>query len=264
MKTKLLISFDMEEFDLPEEYGAEVPSVKKNSISADGAARILGLFEKHPEMRATFFTTAVFAKNNPALIERMVRGGHEVASHGYSHSSFSPEDLTKSRELLRSMTGQEITGFRMARLAQVGKQEILSAGYTYESSLNPVFLPGRYNNFSKPLTPFREPCGLLQIPVSALPFVRLPLFWLSFKNFPLPFYTFCAKRAASSVGFFNLYTHPWEYAEEAADPRWRIPRYITRHAGIKQLERLERLLLALGSIGEFTTFSAFAEQCGNI
>ena len=264
MKAKILISFDMEEFDLPEEYGTAVPPEKKNSVSADGAARILDLFERHEEIRATFFTTAVFAQNNPSLIERMVRGGHEVASHGYSHSAFAPEDLVKSRELLQSMTGQKIEGFRMARLAEVNKTDIFAAGYTYESSLNPVWLPGRYNHFRMPLTPFREECGLLQIPVSALPVIRFPLFWLSFKNLPLALYAGLAKHAASSTGFFNLYTHPWEYNEESADPAWHIPRYITRHAGLSQLARLERLCRILGTAGEFVTFSAFAEKCRSL
>ena len=145
----------------------------------------------------------------------------------------------------------------MARLAKVGKQDILDAGYEYESSLNPVWLPGRYSNFTAPLKPFREACGLWQMPVSALPVVRFPLFWLSFKNLPLPLYLPMAKTAMSATGFFNMYSHPWEYHERAAEPQWKIPGYIVRHAGKAQRLRLNRLISSLGRSGTFETFSEY-------
>ena len=252
----ILLSFDIEEFDLPTEFGAEISRDDMFSIAEKGTRRILRIVNEKG-VHVTFFVTAAFALEFPDLMREMKSSGHEIASHGWSHTSFEPADLKRSREALEEIAGSPVRGFRMARLAKVGKQDILDAGYEYESSLNPVWLPGRYRNFSAPLKPFREACGLWQMPVSALPVVRFPLFWLSFKNFPLPLYIPMAKTAMSATGFFNMYSHPWEYHERAAEAQWKIPGYIVRHAGEAQRLRLKRLISSLGRSGTFETFGEY-------
>ena len=255
----ILLSFDIEEFDLPTEFGAEISRDDMFSIAGEGTRRILRTVNE-AGARTTFFVTAAFAQAFPDLVREMKASGHEIASHGFSHTTFEPADLKRSREALEEITGSPVCGFRMARLAKVGKEDILNAGYEYESSLNPVWLPGRYSNFTAPLKPFREACGLWQLPVSALPVVRFPLFWLSFKNLPLFLYLPMAKTAMSAAGFFNMYSHPWEYHEHAAEAQWRIPRYIVRHAGEAQRQRLKRLLASLGRSGTFQTFSEYLDR----
>ena len=255
----ILLSFDIEEFDLPTESGAEIARDEMFSIAGEGTRRILRIVNDKGA-RVTFFVTAAFAMEFPDLVREMKASGHEIASHGYSHTTFEPADLKRSREALEEIVGAPVRGFRMARLAKVGKKDILDAGYEYESSLNPVWLPGRYSNFSAPLKPFREACGLWQIPVSALPVVRFPLFWLSFKNLPLPLYLSLSKRAMSATGFFNMYSHPWEYNERAAEKQWKIPGYIVRHAGEVQCLRLRRLITGLGRAGTFETFGTYLDR----
>ena len=249
----ILLSFDIEEFDLPTEFGSEISRAEMFAIAGEGTRRILRIVNE-TGARVTFFVTAAFALEFPDLVREMKASGHEIASHGYSHTTFESPDLKRSREALEEIVGSPVRGFRMARLAKVGKQDILDAGYVYESSLNPVWLPGRYSNFTAPLKPFREACGLWQMPVSALPVVRFPLFWLSFKNLPL------AKTAMTATGFFNMYSHPWEYYERAAETRWNIPGYIVRHAGESQCMRLRRLIASLGRSGTFETFGAYLER----
>ena len=255
----ILLSFDIEEFDLPTEFGAEISRDDMFAIAGEGARRILRTVNE-AGARTTFFVTAAFALEFPDLVREMSSSGHEIASHGFSHTTFEPADLKRSREALEEIAGAPVRGFRMARLAEVGKRDILDAGYEYESSLNPVWLPGRYCNFTAPLKPFRESCGLWQFPVSALPAVRFPLFWLSFKNLPLPLYLPMAKAAMSATGFFNMYSHPWEYHERAAEAQWRIPRYIVRHAGEAQRLRMKRLLASLGRSGTFETFGEYLDR----
>jgi len=258
-KPVFLLSFDMEEFDLPEEYGVAVSENERIKISKIGAGRILDVLDK-TGIHATMFITEYFAERCPELVQRMVKSGHEIASHGMNHTRFEPADLKKSREYLEKITGKPVTGFRMARLVPVSKEEILRAGYEYESSENPVWIPGRYNNLRKPLLPYRESCGLIQYPVSAVPLFRIPLFWLSFKNFPLPVYKMLAKCAIKGTGYFNIYSHPWEYCASAADPQWKIPGYLTRHAGMKMEERLKNLILYLKKSGDFMTFQEAVSQ----
>ncbi|MEG2075410.1 MAG: polysaccharide deacetylase family protein, partial [Victivallaceae bacterium] len=241
IKAPLLLSFDIEEFDLPEEYQCKVTPEEKYAVSRQGTCRILDLCNANC-IKATFFVTGNFASRFPEIIKEMVLGGHEIASHGMDHSNFAVAHLAESKALLEKISGRDVVGFRMARLAPVAKNDILDAGFRYESSLNPVWLPGRYNNFRTPLRPFKEDCGLWQFPVSALPGVRFPLFWLSFKNLPLMLYTAMAKFSIRHCGMFNMYSHPWEYVSAAAAPKWNIPKYITRHAGDVQTDRLEYLI----------------------
>lgn len=255
---KLLLSFDIEEFDLPQEYGCPVAENDKFEISRAGTETILDVVNS-AGIRATFFVTGVFAARYPELIKKMVAGNHEIASHGMDHSSFEIRHLKESKTLLEELSGQRITGFRMARLAEVEKQEILDAGYTYESSLNPVWLPGRYCNLKSPLLPFKEKCGLWQFPVSAVPGIRFPLFWLSFKNLPLFFYKTAAKLTLKSNHYYNMYSHPWEYCEQAADKSWNIPGYVVRHAGAEQAGRLADLIRFLKAEGTFITFTEYLQ-----
>ena len=255
-RNKILLSFDIEEFDLPEEFRVEIPKREKNQISADGTRAILKLL-KETDVKATFFVTGYFAELNPEIIRIMKNDGHEIASHGMNHSTFTTSHLPQSKQLLEKMSGKQVTGFRMARLAKIDKQEILDAGYDYESSLNPVWLPGRYNNFRKPLLPFRETCGLLQFPVSAVPLIRFPLFWLAFKNLPLFFYKILCSITLNRTKYYNMYSHTWEYNEAAKDHRWNIPGYIVKHAGKAQVERLRSLIIFLKKKGDFITFEEY-------
>ena len=258
-RPRILLSFDIEEFDLPEEFGSAVPEEEKTAVSAEGAGALLDVLAR-TGVRATFFTTAFFARKEPELIRRMVELGGEIGSHGMNHTTFEIAHLAASKKILEEISGKIVSGFRTARLAAVPHEEILKAGFLYDSSTNPVWLPGRYNNLCAPLKPHREPCGLWQFPVSALPCCRFPLFWLSFKNLPPGLYKRLAGAALRRTGFFNLYTHPWEYSARSAEARWRIPGYIVRHAGPEQTARLESLILYLKERGEFTTFQEYLDN----
>ncbi len=255
----VLLSFDIEEFDLPCEYGTAISDSDKFSIAAAGASAILDTVDGF-KVPVTFFVTAAFARANPALFRRMAESGHEIASHGLNHTTFEPRHLEESRKILEDLSGRPVRGFRPARLAGIPPESVRAAGYTYESSLNPVWLPGRYNNFLKPLKPFRESCGLIQIPISAVPVLRIPLFWLSFKNFPLGIYLFLADRTAAATGFFSMYTHPWEYSSLSAEARWGVPAFLTRHAGHAMQKRLSALIARMVPTNQFMTCSEFVRE----
>ena len=59
----------------------------------------------------------------------------------------------------------------------VDNAAIARAGYRYNSSLNPAFIPGRYMHLDSPRTWFMAD-GVMQIPASVSPLLRVPLFWL--------------------------------------------------------------------------------------
>jgi Polysaccharide deacetylase len=248
---KVLLSFDVEEFDVPEEYGQPLSDAEKFAVSLNGLEPVLALLDAL-EIRATFFTTACFALQHQPLI-RAIAQRHEVASHGFYHSSFDVADLAKSKHALEAIIQGDIVGFRMARLQKVKDCAIAGAGYAYNSSMNPTYLPGRYNNFFQPRTAHYAH-SLLNIPVSVTPMVRFPLFWLSFKNLPLPVYQAASWLTLRCDRYLSLYFHPWEFTDISA---FQLPGYIKRHSGQPMLHRLERYLRWLKPQANFITYAEF-------
>ena len=79
MKT-VLLSFDLEEFDMPLEYGKTIQFSDQIRVSSEGATTILDILLRH-NVRATFFSTVVFATHAAGIVRRIVKEGHELASH---------------------------------------------------------------------------------------------------------------------------------------------------------------------------------------
>lgn len=236
-----LLSFDIEEFDMPFEYGKEISFEDQIEVSVTGTNIILDLLEKH-QIKATFFSTATFAINAPKIIERIKAEGHELASHTYYHSKFKIEDLLSSRLKLESIFGSQVYGFRMPRMMPVSDEEIENAGYIYNSSINPTWLPGRYNNLNISRTHFRQG-NVVQLPASVSPTFRIPLFWLSFHNFPLSVYKHLLKRTYKKDGYVNIYFHPWEFTDLTDRERYGFPNYVSKNSGTKMLSRMEELIV---------------------
>ena len=255
----ILLGFDVEEFDMPLEYGKTLPFDEQLAVSTKGTNTILEILDK-AGIKATFFCTANYAVNKPDIIKKIVDAGHELASHGYYHSDFKVEHLLQSKLKLEELSGAEVTGFRMARMMPVDEKEIQKAGYTYNSSINPTFIPGRYNNFGKSRSWFFDE-GVLQIPASVSPLVRWPLFWLTFHNLPMSLIQWMAAAAHRKDGYLNLYFHPWEFVDISNKGVYRLPSHISRHSGDAFIKRLENFIdWAKGKGYEFMRTGDFAEE----
>ena len=172
----ILLSFDIEEFDVPREHGVAYSLEEGMNVSVEGTNIILDILKRN-DVRSTLFCTANFAENAPKTMNRMIKEGHEVASHGVNHFEPKESDFAKSKEILEKITNTKIRGYRQPRMFPVRDSEIKRVGYVYNSSLNPAFIPGRYMNLNAPRTYF-EKDGVVQIPASVTPTVRFPLFWL--------------------------------------------------------------------------------------
>ena len=234
----IYLSFDIEEFDMPKEYGYDIAFERQIAISRKGLTAILDLLKKH-QMCATFFSTVVFAQQVPDLINRLIEEGHELASHTYYHSDFENEHLKRSKEALEQQFGVTVEGLRMPRMLEVSAEEVKKADYRYNSSVNPTFLPGRYNKLHVPKRFFNEN-GLWQIP-TAVSWFRFPLFWLSFHNLPLWLYRFLLKRSVKNIGYAALYFHPWEFTD-LHQKEFNFPAYVMRNSGEKMITRFDSLL----------------------
>lgn len=245
----ICLTFDIEEFDTPlVDYKVPLPLAKQIKISADGTVAILDLLAGLG-VKATFFVTAVFATNRPDLVVRMVREGHEVASHSYQHGSFRDGDYLSSKKKLEEIAGTTIVGYRSPRMGGADAEGLSAAGYAYDSSLNPCFLPGKYNNFKAERRVFNAGHGVTEVPASVATMLRVPLFWLSLHLMPVGLYRWLCCRAIKENGYLNIYFHPWEFSEDIHNKELRIPFYIRRNAGEKMIARLALTIASLKERG---------------
>ena len=254
-RNTILFTVDVEEFDTAVEFGHNISLNEQIAVSSRGLRLVAERFDA-VNVPTTLFTTANYALHEPDLI-RDLSQKHEIASHGYYHTTFEPNDLLTSRLALEKLLGKPVTGFRRARMGFVDPVDVQKAGYQYNSSLHPTWLPGRYNHWGEPRRPFRE-LGVWQVPASVTPTLRLPLFWLSLKNFPFGLYKQLCRQTLQSDGFLNLYVHPWEFTDLSAYDR--IPTYVRRYSRDQLLDRVESLLRYLKLQGEFSTMGEYVQQ----
>lgn len=251
----ILLSFDLEEFDIPNEYGASIDEATQLQITREGMDRLLPLLDRL-QAKSTFFTTAWYAKQNQDQVLALA-SHHEIASHAFYHSRFSIPDISASKQVLETISQKAVTGFRMPRLAEIPRDVLIRAGYEYDASLNPTLLPGRYNKLRSPRTIFDE--GRLSIiPASVTPNFRIPLFWLAFKNSPLQLFKVWSYQVLKRDGYISLYFHPWEYA--ALEKFVDLPVYVRRLSGEALLNKLGDYLHWLSDKGEFTCMQDFVQK----
>jgi peptidoglycan/xylan/chitin deacetylase (PgdA/CDA1 family) len=259
-KKTILLTFDLEEFDLPQERGIAISKERQLDVALEGLRTVLRLL-KETEINVTFFTTAYFASQFPEMIKQMSES-HEIASHMYFHSDDDVDHVQTSHTELSRLTNQSIAGFRMPRFASMSLMEVKKAGYQYDSSLNPTFIPNRYNNFFRPRKIHRDPSTELTIvPMSVTPIFRFPLFWLSFKNINYYLYLFMCKWCLWNDDYLHLYFHPWEFANLN---EWKIPNYIKSPSGNELINRLQRLITDLKKKHNFSTIISYLRSIKKI
>ncbi len=248
------MSFDVEEFDIPLEYNFTIPLNEQMEIGKRGLDVLIPLWEKY-KTPSTLFTTALFAQKFPDTIKNLA-SKHEIASHTFYHSNFENKHLLQSRLVLEEISGTAVTGLRMPRMRKVEMNEVKNAGYLYDSSINPTFIPGRYNNFHLPRTVYEQE-NMIRIPASVSPIIRLPLFWLGFKNYPYWLFLKICLQTLKKDGYVNLYFHPWEFTPI---DNYNLPGYVKKHSGQVLLNRLEKLINDLSKNGSFITTQQYLSK----
>lgn len=254
----VVLTFDVEEFDVPDELGFSTSLEEKIGISRIGTNVVLDLL-REMNVKATLFTTTQFAIQSPQTVKRMVEEGHELASHSYYHDRFEEGDLLKSKVELEEISGVSITGFRMPRMMPVSIQGLVDAGYLYDSSINPTYIPGRYNHLSAKRTMHWNK-GLIEVPASVTPSVRFPLFWISAHVLPNSLYNGLITHTLSRDGYVNLYLHPWEFVD-LGKLNYPLPWYMTMNSGPALVKRLRKTIQHLKrQNATFLTMNSLVEK----
>jgi peptidoglycan/xylan/chitin deacetylase (PgdA/CDA1 family) len=215
---------------------------------------------KQNGVKATFFCTGNFAEQAPEMMQRIMDEGHEVACHGVDHWHPQETDFAVSKQIVERVTGRQVYGYRQPRMFPVSDSEIEKAGYRYNSSLNPAFIPGRYMHLTEPRTWFFKG-GVMQIPASVTPCLRFPLFWLALHNLPETLYHALVRRTLNHDGYFVTYFHPWEFYDLKEHPEFKMPFIIKNHSGRQMMQRLDNLIKMLKAHQqEFITFTDFVNR----
>jgi len=254
---KILLTIDLEEFDLPREFNQEISEEEMYALSKSGLDNLMKLVSKH-DIELTFFATANFAKKYPQTIKEL-SSKHEIASHGYSHSSSaqSPEHIWLAKEEKEKIVGKKIRGFRAPRWGIKNIDSLSDLGLEYDSSTHPIFLPGRYMNLNQ-RRDIHKRGNIIEIPLSTLPIVNLSIFWLAFKNFPLIYSKLFTRVNFSLVNspYTMLVFHPWEFTNIK---KFNVSPYIKRNH-IMLLNKLEKYIIFCKKKGyKFSRIDRFLE-----
>ncbi|MDO8528346.1 MAG: polysaccharide deacetylase family protein [Nanoarchaeota archaeon] len=252
---QVLLTFDLEEFDAPLEFSGEISEQEQFETSKQGLLLILGLLSKY-NIKATFFTTSNFAKHYPSLIKDISKK-HEIACHGYVHSDSYFKDLSRiplAKQEIEKIIKKQVHGFRAPRFEIKDISSLSDFGFSYDSSVNPTFIPGRYINLFKKRKPNRIG-NITEFPLSALPIIRLPLEWLTFKNFPFLYSKIFTKINSLSSDYTMLIFHPWEFADLT---NAQIPFFMKAKHSQKLLNKLEKYIQFCKAKGyDFKTIESY-------
>lgn len=235
----VVLSFDLEEFDLPLEYGEDLTFEEQIAVSDEGLEQILSILDKCG-IPATFYSTVLFFDAiSPHLRSKLSTPFYELASHSMEHSAFALADLKESKTKLENLCGNSVIGFRMLRMMNVEMSALKEGGYLYDSSLNPTWIPGRYDNRNQPSKTYYTKEGILELlgPVTSL--LRIPLFGLGLHHYPFGLYKYLVAHSARKQGYLQLYFHPWEFASWDRPLLKKLPWIVRRNAGEEMCRRLE-------------------------
>lgn len=82
------------------------------------AGKLLDALKKH-KAKATFFLEGQYVKARPKLAKRIVKEGHEIGNHSYTHPDFTKStesairsEITRTQDLVHKVTGKYPTTLR--------------------------------------------------------------------------------------------------------------------------------------------------------
>ena len=181
------LTFDFDAMSGMVARGLKTPTpVSRGEFGAVAIPRILSLLKEYA-VPATFFIPGTVIGTYPSECEAILKAGHEIGNHGWTHVppanlSHEKEDegLARSNEAIRKLTGSYPTGYRSPSwdLSQHTVDLLIKHGFFYESSM-----------MGNDHSPYRVRTGDLihdEEPVEfgkVTPLIEMPISW-SLDDFP--------------------------------------------------------------------------------
>ncbi len=220
--------------------------------------KILAIFDEE-NVKATFFILGWIAERHPGMTKRISDNGHEIASHGYSHTRIINldknefmEEIRKTNAILENLTGEKVIGYRAPSYSIVKENkwahEVLEDnGFAYSSSIYPI----KHDLYGIPDSPrFRYTVGtgtFLEIPISTFRMLgkNIPCGGGGyFRFFPYSFSKFMIDRINNNEKESCIfYFHPWEL--DLDQPKTSGLNFKTRFRHYLNLEKMETRLRQL-------------------
>jgi peptidoglycan/xylan/chitin deacetylase (PgdA/CDA1 family) len=240
---RICLTIDAEFWDSPQFFGLAAEKNREHGNS--GCQAVLDLLARR-SVRTTFFVSAEFAREHPETVTRIIRDGHEVASHSYSHARLRNLDarekkfeVVESKKFLEEQFDITVAGFRAPgnEMSQDHFTLVSEAGYRYDSSVHPALLPHRPLCVFQARAPF-ESEGVVEIPLSTVG--GLPVSWIWMRNLG----AWLAKAAVYYNRLFGraavFYLHSWEFEPLPVVPK--LPRAVVRRTGAEFIAMVEGLV----------------------
>ncbi len=218
--------------------------------------RILDLLDRH-SVQATFFVLGWIADRVPALVQEIEQRGHEIATHGYSHTLLTEmtpaefeADLCRALEVTRRLVTQPLLGFRAPSFTITRKTlwalDILARhGIKYDSSIFPVRFHPDYGMPDAALSIHRIG-PIIEVPMSVARILgrNIPCSGGGyFRVFPYAITRFLLQQCNREGRPAVFYLHPWEV--DPGQPRVKLSfsKSFRHYMNLdKTLERLDHLL----------------------
>lgn len=184
------------------------------------------------DIKGTFFTLGWIADRYPRMVQRIVREGHELASHGYGHERVNEQtesaffaDIQLAKIVLEDIAGCPVQGYRAPSFS-IGESNLwafdvlLRAGYRYSSSVYPIW----HDHYGMPDSPrfsYEVRPGLMEIPITTLRVLNRNLPSSGggyFRLLPYTLSRWMMRRVNQHEGESGIfYFHPWEI--DTSQPR---------------------------------------------
>jgi hypothetical protein len=198
---------------------------KSYSSVINGIPILLDLFKEF-NVSSTFFLTSDVVENAVCVIREVIERGHEIACHGAEHQLLNLNDRNQQLENIKRATVAIRENLRVAPIgfrAPVNKvnEKTLSVltelGYKYDSSVVPSFRILRKSFFPKaPQMPYRpsiyDICekghsSIIEIPISVLPRIKLPLGFSYMLLFGMDLFKFFLSSIDQDIMTFVVHTY---------------------------------------------------------
>lgn len=187
------------------------------STITEGVPLLLDLFAEH-NVNSTFFVTGDAAKNTANVLKDIDSGRHEIGCHAIGIASHASLKVASERISQHLRTAP--IGFRAHR-HKINSETLLSLyelGYKYDSSVvSSSRLFNRQFNPKAPKKPYHPSSNdihttgespLLEIPISVLPAVKLPIGLGYMKAFGLKLYRWLLPKIEERT--IVVYLHPYD------------------------------------------------------
>lgn len=280
MKPKAILTIDLEFWyngDFFKKHFSQDAILRHSDRIKEEVAPLLKLLTKY-NIKATFFVLGQLAEKYPEVIKLIADLGHEIASHGYSHTSLndlSPitfeAEIQKTDKILTDILNKKILGYRAPAFSVNHKTKwalpiLKDNGYLYDSSIFPM-RTGYYGINLTPFNPYRPSWGkineidaqnnFLEIPQTVFNSgpIKIPIAGgIFFRTLPINLYI-ALLQATAKQRIPVLFFHPHELQPFIPDIKTSKFRKKLKYFGVeKSWGKFEQLLqeFEFGSIQDST------------